>query len=253
MTNVGVICKKEDKLIAGTAEQVIKDLRKKGYKVTGKNPKFVITLGGDGTTLRAARLLAKAGTPILSIHMGGVGFLTEIELRELNEALAQIKKGRYKLDERWMIEAFTAGQKIFALNDLVISKRGIARVIKLEIEGIANYTADGLIFSTASGSTAYNLSAGGPLLVPHAKSMIISAISPHSINTRPIVIDTPVNVVLARGKEVNLTADGQQVIQLHEGQKILIQMSKLKTRFIRLKNYDFFGRVKDTFGFGPKS
>jgi NAD+ kinase len=253
MTTVGVIYKKEDKLIAGTAEQVIKDLRAKGYKVNNERAKFVITLGGDGTTLRAARLLARLGTPILSVHMGGVGFLTEIELRELGEALDLVRKGKYGIDERTMIEAFVGGRTVIALNDIVISKSGIARVIKLEIVGIADYVADGLIFSTASGSTAYNLSAGGPLLTPEARSVVISAICPHSVNIRPIVIDKPVNIILTRGKEVYLTADGQQVIPLHEGQKIRVQRSKLKARFIRLKKYQFFQRVKETFGFGKRS
>jgi len=253
MTTVGVIYKKEDKLIAGTAEQVIKELKGKGYKVNKVKPKFAIVLGGDGTTLRAARMLADEETPILSVHMGGLGFLSEIELRELNEALTLIKKGKFKIDERAMIEAFVGGRTVTALNDLVISKSGIARVIRLEVAGIAEYVADGIIFSTASGSTAYNLSAGGPLLTPDAQSMVISAICPHSINTRPIVIDKPVNIVLTRGKEVNLTADGQQVVPLHEGQKIRIQRSALKTRFIRLKEYPFFQRVKEAFGFGKRS
>jgi len=253
MTTVGVIFKKEDKLVVGTAEQVIKELKGKGYKVNAGKPKFAVVLGGDGTTLRAARLMAEDGTPILSVHMGGLGFLTEIELRELSDALELIKKGKFKLDERTMIEAFVGGKTITALNDLVITKRGIARVIKLEISGIADYVADGLIFSTASGSTAYNLSAGGPILTPDSRSIVISAICPHSINIRPIVIDRPVTVVLTRGKEVDLTADGQLMIPLHEGQKIRIQKSKLKTRFIRLKEYPFFQRVKESFGFGKRS
>lgn len=253
MTTVNVIFKKEDKLIAGTAAQVVKDLKAKGYKVGERNAKFVITLGGDGTTLRAARQLAKSGTPILSVHMGGVGFLTEIELRQLSEALAQIKRGKYQIDERTMIEAHTGGKTLIALNDLVISKSGIARVIRLEIAGIAEYVADGLIFSTASGSTAYNLSAGGPLLTPDAQSLVICAICPHTINTRPIVIDKPVSVILTRGGDVNLTADGQQVLALQEGQKIVVQRSRLKARFIRLKEYPFFLRVKQTFGFGQRN
>ena len=124
MTTVGVIFKKEDKLIAGTAQQVIKDLKAKGYKVNDEKAKFVITLGGDGTALRAARQLARKGTPILGVHMGGVGFLTEIELRELNEALNRIKKGKFKIDERTMIEAFVGGKTLIALNDIVISKCG---------------------------------------------------------------------------------------------------------------------------------
>jgi len=252
MTSIGVIYKKEDRLIAATAQQVIKDLRRKGYKLNQKRAKFVITLGGDGTILRAARILHKSGIPILGIHMGGLGFLTEIELSELNEALEQIRAGKYQIEERSMLEAFVAGKRITALNDLVISKSGIARVIKLSIHGVADYIADGMVFSSATGSTAYNLSVGGPILTPDSESMVLSAIAPHKINTRPIVLKRPMVVQLIRGQEVNLTADGQEVLPLFEGQKIKIQNSKFKTRFIRLKEYDFFDRVKEAFGFGPE-
>ena len=253
MTTVGVIFKKEDDLIAGTATQVIKELKKKGYKVSLDGAKFVITLGGDGTILRAARMLAKKGLPILGVHMGGLGFMSEVELHKLDQALDQIAEKKYVLDQRIMIEAHAAGKTLLALNDLVICKSGIARVIKLEIDGIAKYTADGIIVSTATGSTAYNLSAGGPLLNPEAKSMIVTSICPHTINHRPLVLDRKIDIVLTRGGETILTADGQQVLYLKVGQKISIQKSKLITRFIRLGKYDFFGRVRAAFGFGPEA
>ena len=251
MTNIGLIYKKEDKLIAGTAEQVIKELKKKGYRINLAKARFVITLGGDGTILRASRILAKTGIPVLGVHMGGLGFLSEIELHELDEALELIKKNTYEIDERSMIEALTAGKKLCALNDIVISKSGIARVIKLEIKELAEYTSDGLIFSTATGSTAYNLSAGGPLLTPDSESMVISSICPHSISIRPIVLNHPVTVVLKRGKDVILTADGQEMIPLYERQKIRIQRSKQTAKFIRIRKYNYFGRIKEAFGFGP--
>ena len=252
MTTFGVIYKKEDRLIAATAKQVIKDLKGKGYKLNLNQAKFVITLGGDGTILRAARLLYKSGVPILGIHMGGLGFLTEIELSDLNDALEQIRGGKYRIEERCMLEALVAGRKIAALNDLVISKSGIARVIKLAIVGVADYIADGMVFSSATGSTAYNLSVGGPILTPDSESMVLSAIAPHSINTRPIVLKRPIVAQLVRGKDVNLTADGQEVIPLFEGQKIKIQIAKFKARFMRLKEYDFFDRIQEAFGFGPE-
>ena len=149
MTTIAVIYKKEDELIAGTAQQVIKELKKDGYKISLKNAKFAISLGGDGTILRSARLLAGKNIPILGVHMGGLGFMSEVELHDLSAALEQIKKGKITIDERHMLEAHVAGKKITALNDIVISKSGIARVIKLELKGIAEYTADGLIFSSA--------------------------------------------------------------------------------------------------------
>jgi len=250
MTTVGVIFKKEDKLIAGTAAQVVKDLKKQGYKVDLAKAKFVITLGGDGTIIRATRLLASRGIRVLGVHLGGVGFLSEIELQELKTALQKIKAGKYKLDERLMIQAEVGGRVITALNDLVITKSGIARVIKCELEGIARYTADGLIFASPTGSTAYNLSAGGPLLTPHAQHIIVSAICPHSLSNRSIVLDGPVSFVLRRGDGVILTGDGQQMVPIRVGQRVTVRKSKFKARFIRIKDYAFFKRVDKTFGFG---
>lgn len=247
---VGIIYKKEDRLIARTAAQVIRDFKKEGLKVDLKKAKFVITLGGDGTILRAARMLAPRGIPILGVHLGGIGFLSEIELGELKTAVNQIQAGKFKIDERMMLDASVGGKKIFALNDLVITKSGIARVIRFELEGIARYTADGLIFATPTGSTAYNLAAGGPLLVPEARSIIISAICPHSLSNRSLVLDGPVTMRLDRGEGVILTADGQQVVPVKVGQKVVVKKSNLKTKFIRLKEYDFFGKVRETFGFG---
>lgn len=250
MTTIGVIFKSEDPIIAGTAKQVIKELKAAGYKLNLAAAKFVITLGGDGTILRASRLLASKGTPILGIHLGGVGFLSEIELNDLNGALKQIRSGRYKIDERTMLEAQVGNKKVIALNDVVIAKSGISRVIKFALEGIADYTADGLIISTASGSTAYNLAAGGPLLAPQSKSLIVSAICPHSLSNRSLVLDGPISFELHRGDDVILTADGQQVLPVKIGQTVNIKRSKLTTRFIRLKGRDFFGKVRATFGFG---
>lgn len=250
MKTVGIIFKKEDPIIAGTAKQVGRELEKAGCKVNLAKADFVVTLGGDGTILRAARLLAERETPILGVHLGGVGFLSEIELRELRSAVAKVRAGQYKIEERMRLEAQIGLKKIAALNDVVITKSGISRVIKFDLEGIAEYTADGLIFASATGSTAYNLAAGGPLLAPEAKSIIVSAICPHSLSNRSLVLEGPVTFVLRRGDDVILTADGQQMIPIHLGEKIVIRRAKFKTKFIRLKPYDFFGRVRQTFGFG---
>ncbi|MFH1387541.1 MAG: NAD(+)/NADH kinase [bacterium] len=250
MTTIGIISKKEDRLIAGTAKQITADLKKAGYKVDLNKAEFVITLGGDGTILRAARMLAGKGVPILGVHLGGVGFLSEIELTELTAAVKQVVAGKYKLDERTMLEAEVGGKKIIALNDMVIAKSGISRVIKFELEGIAKYTADGLIIATASGSTAYNLAAGGPLLTPESSSLIVSAICPHSLSNRSLVLDGPLTITLYRGDDVILTGDGQQVLPVRTGQKITVKKANEKTRFIRLKARNYFDKVRETFGFG---
>jgi NAD+ kinase len=252
MATVGIIYKKEDRIIAGTALQVMKELKRGGHTINLKKAQYVITLGGDGTILRAARQLSRDGIPILGVHMGGLGFLSEVALHNLREAMEQIQARKYTIDERAMLEAQVSGQKVLALNDIVIGHGGIARVIRIEVKGISEYVADGIIISTASGSTAYNLSAGGPILTPDAKSMVISAICAHSLSIRPLVLDEPITVVLNKGKEACLTADGQVLVPLFEGQKIRIQRAKQKTRFIRFGKYDFFRRVKEAFGFGPR-
>lgn len=244
---VGIISKKEDKLIAGTAEQVARDLKKLGFKVNLAKAEFVITLGGDGTILRAAR---SVNVPILGVHLGGVGFLSEIELTDLKEALQKIRARKFKLDERAMIEAQIGDKKLLALNDVVVAKSGISRVIKFELEGIGKYTADGLIIATATGSTAYNLAAGGPLLTPQASSLIVSAICPHSLSNRSLVLNQPISFTLKRGDGVILTADGQQMVKVKEDQMVLVKRSALKTRFIRFKDNNFFAKVGQVFGFG---
>lgn len=252
MKTVGVIYKKEDQLITGTAAQIIRELKAKGYKINLAKAQFVITLGGDGTILRAARLLMGKNIPILGVHMGGLGFLSEIDLHHLNDAIETIKKGKYSIDARSMIEATIDGEKIVALNDIVIGKSGIARVMRIALEGISEFVTDGIIFSSATGSTAYNLSAGGPILSPHSKSIIISAICPHAISTRPLVLERAVTAVINRGKKSILTADGQILVPLQEGQKIRVQPSKLQTKFLRIKPYDFFGRIERAFAFGAR-
>jgi NAD+ kinase len=252
MKTIGLIFKKEDKLIRGTAAQVKKELVKAGYRIGLAKADLVITLGGDGTILRAARLLCKTNIPILGVHMGGLGFLTEISLLQIPAALAAIKKQAFQIDERSMLEARAGGKQLVALNDMVINKSGIARVIRLEIKGIAEYLADGLIISTATGSTAYNLSVGGPLLSPESNSLIVSAICPHKISIRPIVLEKEITIKLLRGEQVSLTADGQQMLAIKPGQEVLIKRSKYKTRFIRMQDYNFFKRVKDSFGFANR-
>jgi len=252
MTTVGIIYKQEDELIAGTAQQIKKDLLALGFKISLNKADFVITLGGDGTILRAARMLAKNKIPILGVHLGGLGFLSEIQLTELSSVLALIKKRKFAIDERAMIETRVGGRTLTALNDFVISHSGIARVIKVQIEGVANYLSDGIIFSTATGSTAYNLSAGGPILTPQSKSIIITPICSHSIATRPIVVEEPIVARLTRGREGILTADGQTKVFLKIGKQIKIQPSKLTTRLIRVNGYDFFSRVRESFAFGSR-
>src|SRR5437868_1022123 len=194
---------------------------------------FVVALGGDGTLLAASRLTAPHDTPILGIHVGGpasFGFLTESTPSRASEALERVLAGEYRVDERMMVSAFVqrdgelAGS-FSALNDLVIAKGALARLLKMEIHVggtyIATYAADGIIVATSTGSTAYNLAAGGPLVHPKVRVVILTPICPHTLNVRSLIIDEEerarVVIVTDPRDMALLTVDGQVGFELRPG------------------------------------
>ncbi len=221
---------------------------------------MIIAVGGDGPILRLARSASPSGIPILRVTLGKIGFLSEVRLKETASAISKILSGNYKMDERMMIRAeiFRGGRKIgsaVALNDVVISKSGIARLIEFSVfidgELMRQHNADGIIISTPTGSTAYNVSVGGPIVYPIYPMFIISAICPHSMSDRPLVIPARRDLELVEvkvkilktpgeGGKVLLTADGQDVIPLKADDEIVLKEAPFKTKFIRLKRYNFF-------------
>lgn len=244
-------------MIAGTARKVIAELKAAGHKITFSGAQFVLTFGGDGTILRAARQVYKAGLPILAVHLGGLGLLSEISLTEIQPALEQIKKRKFKIDSRMMIEAkiLRKGEVVLdavALNDIVIGKSAIARTIQLEAFqknlSLANFVGDGLVISTPTGSTAYNFAVYGPILPPHADSFILSPICPHRAANRSIVLNDPVTIHILKGENILLTVDGQQIFRLQKEDSILVYRSKYRTKFIRLKEYNLWGLLRDKLG-----
>ena len=263
---IGIIYKEEDKLILGTAKKVISELKALGHKATVlneaqrlQNVQFVITFGGDGTILRAARIVCKKNIPILPVHLGGLGLLTEISITEIERAVKLIQEKKYHLDSRMMLEALVLkNNKILkssiALNDVVIGKSSIARTIKLEAfaggKSIANYVGDGLVISTPTGSTAYNFAVNGPIIPPQGKSYIISPICPHRAANRSIVLDEPVLIKIQKGDETLMTIDGQEIFKLDKDEIIKIQKSRYKTDFIRLKEYNIWELLRSKLGWG---
>lgn len=213
---------------------------------------YVIVLGGDGTILRAARKIAASSTPIIGVNFGHLGFLTEIDVPDLLPALEKILSGQYYIDERMMLEArlFRKGKIIghsVGLNDAVITKGAFARLILLETylndEYAATYPADGLIVASPTGSTAYSLSAGGPLVTPDFDLMLITPICPHTLWARPMAVapDSVVNVILRSPQaEVMLTMDGQHGFSLKEDDLVVINRAPDKARFLRFKGRNFF-------------
>ena len=205
---------------------------------------MVIVFGGDGTFLSVARQMVWKSVPILGVNLGRLGFLTEVRVDEVYETLALVLKGQYQVQERSMLEACVKrrGKELFCLpvlNDAVVGKSAIARVIdfQLRLNGVlvATLKADGLIVSTPTGSTAYALAAGGPIMHPQVGGMVIAAICPHSLNVRPLVIpeESVVEIeLLQKEGDIMLTLDGQFGFELHLGD--LITISKYKRHSVKV-------------------
>jgi NAD+ kinase len=207
---------------------------------------MIVVLGGDGTLLSVARQVWNRDIPILGVNIGGLGFLTEIHLEELYRVMERVLQGDYKTDERDVLSAsvIRRGTKIvefIVLNDAVINKGALARIIDLEttINGqyVTTFQSDGLIISTPTGSTAYNLSAGGPIVYPSLHTLIITPICPHTLTNRPIVIpgDVEVQALLkSERQEVILTLDGQQGFSLEY--EDVVQVKKTEGRILLIKS-----------------
>jgi len=225
----------------------------------------LIVLGGDGTLLNSARQAAPAGLPLLGINMGRMGFLTEVDAPELFFALEKLLQGEYRVEGRMMLEArvFRGGKLIecsSALNDAVVTKGAFARLIFLETfvnnEYVTTYPADGLIVASPTGSTAYSLSAGGPLVSPEQELMLITPICPHSFWARPLVIgaDREVRVnVNSQNEEVMLTMDGQYGFRLEQNDAVVITRAPFAAKFIRLKNRSFYYLLRKKLSEGEKA
>ncbi|MEW6510605.1 MAG: NAD(+)/NADH kinase [Bacteroidota bacterium] len=226
---------------------------------------MLIALGGDGTILQAARAVGRRGTPILGVNLGKLGFLAEVAPVELDQALAEILVGRYVVEERMVLEARCAaipGRTIHAVNDIVVDKSRSSRIIDLEtyIDGeyAVTYRGDGLIISTPTGSTAYALSNGGPIVTPGSKVIGITPISPHTLSGRPLVIpETSVVRVIARAEaaEILLAADGQEEAFLPPPAEIAVSRADYPVRIVKRMDRSYFEllRAKLHWGKDPRS
>lgn len=206
---------------------------------------LILSLGGDGTLLRAARISYQKGITILGVNLGSVGFNAELEGEEILEKVPQFLSGEGWIDERTMLEVRTPqGNPPPALNDIVIGKEAVSQIMQIKAlineQPLTTYRGDGVILATATGSTAYSLAAGGPILYPQAKEILLTPISPHLSFNRPLLLPPEAEVKLEVNKEARLSIDGQVEFPLHEGEKVLIRRSPYLTRLLRLKPRDFF-------------
>jgi len=223
---------------------------------------LLLVLGGDGTLLAAARVAAPRGIPILPINMGSLGFLTSFMLEELYPALEDILASRLTISERVMLRAeLQRGDKILdkqtVLNEVVINKGALARMIELELsidqDFVCRYRADGLIVASPTGSTAYSLSAGGPIVHPSVESFIITPICPHTLSDRPVVVgdNSIIEVKLSAGTEsVFLTLDGQKGIPLQATDRVRISRAQQLLKLIQTPNKSYFEILRNKLKWG---
>lgn len=218
---------------------------------------LLITLGGDGTLLRGARLVGPHGVPVLGINLGHLGFLTSLGRGEVEEGLRMLVAGEAVPDERMVLDtrAESADGRLhgryLAFNDAVLHRGGVARMIRLTVhahdEEVGTYSADGIILSTPTGSTAYSLSAGGPIVSPAVDCILATPICPHTLAVRPLILSAAERVtieVLPPSEELLLTIDGQQAAPLMPGDRLVVSRAPLPLRLVRFPGQTFFSTLR---------
>jgi NAD+ kinase len=229
-----------------------------------RRPEFVVVLGGDGTMLAAARGLARASIPILGVNLGSLGFLTEVTLSELYPTLEAIEKKECAVESRSLMHCqLERGGKCVvtyeALNDAVVSKSALARIADFEVQVngafVSTYKADGLILATPTGSTAYSLAAGGPVLAPDVDAFIITPVSSHALTNRPLVVrDTAEIVVQVKSvqSKAYLSVDGQVGMPVHDGDRLVCRKSQHAVKLLRLPRRTFFDVLRGKLKWGER-
>ncbi len=267
------VCRRE--LLAHGLQPVLgidlaRELELKGPVVAdaemGRHVDGIISLGGDGTFLRAARLVDADKIPLLGINLGSLGFLAEVRHEEIPEAIASLAEGDYRLEKRKKVTATLQrdGENIFevtALNDAVLNMGATPRVLDLEVvvggTSLGRYLADGLIVATPTGSTAYSLSAGGPIVDPAMAALVVTPICPHSLGVRPLLLDNhhPLDLLIHDQTEGGLSADGQVSHEVRSGDRITYRTASEPAYLIRLPRRDFFAIIQEKLRWGgtPRS
>jgi NAD+ kinase len=227
------------------------------------HPDFALVLGGDGTLLSAARAVAHEGVPILAVNLGSLGFLTEVPLSEIFTTLDIVDKGRCPVEERSVLDChlFRGGECIahhFALNDVVVNKSAISRLVDFDllIDGVFvfNYKADGVIVATPTGSTAYSLAAGGPVMMPAVEGMVVTPVCPHSLTHRPLVVTDKAQIELrveTGPEEAFLSIDGQVGVPVKQGDRVVCQRASHTVKLLRIKR-TFFDVLRNKLKWGQR-
>jgi len=279
---VGLVAKYQEPKAAQMVRWLIPWLKKRGKKVCVENglaragaqscskkemalkADLIISLGGDGTLLNIAPLVERPEVPILGVNLGGLGFITEVAVDELEAVLSKTLAGDYEVEKRMTLEVRVFGQngrphKFRVLNDLVIAKGARSRIIDLETyvgkDYLCTYRADGLIISTPTGSTAYSLAAAGPILEPTLGAIVLAPICPHTLTHRPIVV--PSNAVIhvtlrSFGDTVILVPDGQQGLRLNNGDRVEARDYGLPVSLIKLPSRSYYEILREKLKWGER-
>ncbi len=225
---------------------------------------FVLTLGGDGTILSAARAVGGREIPILGIHLGDLGFLAEVTVKEFYLRLDQVAAGSFQIQSRMILNCLVQNgdqvRQFSALNDIVIDKGKSHRMISTQLEAdgrfVAAYKADGLIVATPTGSTAYALAAGGPIVVPGLGAIVIAPICPHSLNYRPLVLNDNMELKISfpekNTEEMAVTVDGQLIEYLTDQQRVVINKAEYKIQMIVFDDSNYFQTLRAKMGWGRR-
>ena len=272
MSKVGIISNLSKDISGEYTKKVLQGLQKRNMKalvtpsvyqlcqlgtLSSENEIFnksdlILVLGGDGTILHTSRKAAEYQKPLLGINLGHLGFLAEAEMANLPSILDSLSCKSYKIDRRMMLEAkVIRNQQILkqelALNDVIVSKGVNGRIIHLNLkingEFVSCYAADGLLVSTPTGSTAYSLSAGGPVIDPGMECLLVTPVCPHTLTSRPIVTHASSLIEIEgtdKNRDIQISIDGQQIVNLAEGDHISIEKSALKTHLIRISGCSFY-------------
>ncbi|CUS90652.1 NAD+ kinase [Candidatus Kryptonium thompsonii] len=224
-----------------------------------ENSDVIVSFGGDGTILSTARLVGERETPILGVNLGKLGFLAEVSPEEIFEFIKKVCKGNYRVEERMVLEASVKGEnkKYFALNDIVIDRAGSPRVINIETyindEYLITYTGDGLIISTPTGSTAYSLASGGPIVAPSSRVITLTPICPHTLTARPVVVpdDSIIKIQIEfHEKDILLTVDGQVEHKVKPPVEITVKKADHKVKLIKRLEVTYFDVLRSKLMWG---
>ena len=230
-----------------------------------KNPPevdFLLCLGGDGTLISGVRIFSNPSVPVLGVHLGGLGFLAQITPEVLIDKLESVKKEEFKIQDRLVLSAKISNNdnSFFAVNDFVVQNETSFRVTSLSLyidnQHVSDYKSDGIIISTPTGSTAYSLSSGGPIVQPDVFSIVITPIAPHSLTSRPLVLPSDVEVEFRFNQEsednLKLIVDGQNIINFTKDSTVKLSQAKHHLRFITFTDYNYYETLKNKMIWGKR-